>query len=331
MLKTPALPPIFNEFDIMTTLTSSQRTNLHKKFALLGKQRHNITYQLLAILPDIYKKSIYRDYGFPSIYEYAGKLAGLSHSVVEKTLKIERHLKNKPQLQRAIASQGIHKVAIVAKLATPKTDAAWADKVENMSKAGLQELSKEIRKNNGLGFTTSKETSIQMDEEMQFLFAKIKRQLCKKTKLNLSNKEAFKIMLKKLTDEGQPSHTNRTAKPHCRTKVKKIPGDFSRSKSNTSRYIPAQQKRTALKKTEQKCGFPGCNKLPDHFHHRIRFSEHKSHESIIPLCKTHHEIAHNGLIKNESGPPKTWRIEMIKHPTNHADLNVRKFKTLSKL
>ena len=61
-------------------------TTLHKEFIRLGKVRNKITYKLLSLLPKIVEFEIYKKYNYSSIYEYAGKLAGLSHSVVEKAL-----------------------------------------------------------------------------------------------------------------------------------------------------------------------------------------------------------------------------------------------------
>ena len=117
---------------------------IHEKFVQLGNKRRKITYELLALLPEIYGKQIYREFGCATICEYAGKFAGLSKSVVQKVLRTDKHLEGKPHLKEAVKSQGIHKVALVARHATNETDAVFADKVENMSKSALQEMSKEI-------------------------------------------------------------------------------------------------------------------------------------------------------------------------------------------
>ena len=101
--------------------------SLHQQFILLGRERNKITYKLLALLPQIYKEKVYEAKGFATIYEYAGKLAGLSHSTVEKALKLEEKLKDKPLLQKAIETQGIHKVSIIANLATPENEKMFAD------------------------------------------------------------------------------------------------------------------------------------------------------------------------------------------------------------
>jgi hypothetical protein len=115
------------------TLESTAFLNsLHQQFLTLGRERHKITYKLLALLPQIYKEKVYEAKGFATIYEYAGKLAGLSHSTVEKALKLDEKLRDKPLLQKAIETQGVHKIAIIASLATPENEKMFADKVENI-------------------------------------------------------------------------------------------------------------------------------------------------------------------------------------------------------
>jgi hypothetical protein len=105
----------------------------------------------------------------------------------------------------------------------------------------------------------------------------------------------------------------------------------TRAQKTLSRYIPVSQKKAALQKSVGKCAYPGCLKPADHFHHTKRFSEMKEspfaresiHESIIPLCKTHHEFAHNGLIGNEGKSVGQWRLNMEAGVGSYADVQYR--------
>lgn len=117
---------------------------LHHQFVKLGNNRRRLTNELLALLPEIYEREIYKKYA-KTIEEYAGKFGGLSGGVVEKRLRLEKYIKDKPELRDAIRTEGVHKVALVASLATRENDRLLADKVKNMSKPALQELSKELR------------------------------------------------------------------------------------------------------------------------------------------------------------------------------------------
>ncbi|MBI5753967.1 hypothetical protein HZA40_02375 [Candidatus Peregrinibacteria bacterium] len=119
--------------------------DLHRIFVKLSFDIIKMKNKLISLLLEIYEQKIYKNYSCLTIYEYAFKYAKLSKEVVDKAVRTLKHLENKPCLKGAIETQGIHKVALVATIATPETDAAWADKLKNMSKPAVQELSKEVR------------------------------------------------------------------------------------------------------------------------------------------------------------------------------------------
>jgi len=117
--------------------------NLHKQFVSLGRQRRKLMYELLEMLPEIYKSGIYKQYS-ENIFEYAGRYGGLSYSSVEKRLRIEKHLT--PNLKECIKEVGVNKVALLASLVTEENEEQLVEKVLNMSKPALQALSTEMRK-----------------------------------------------------------------------------------------------------------------------------------------------------------------------------------------
>ena len=185
---------------------------LHRKFVILGNNRRKLTNELLALLPEIYEKGIYKKYS-ATIIEYAGKFGGLSKGVVIKRLRLEKYLKDKPILREAIKTEGVHKVALVAKLATAETESIWVDKLKNMSKSSLFELAKEVRAKveegkckgtghgagDGIVATTTgldcgfckaapQKMKIELEGESLFMFLKMK----KKYGNSLSNNEVMK-------------------------------------------------------------------------------------------------------------------------------------------
>lgn len=251
--------------------------NLHERFLQLGCQKNSLTRELCSLLPEIDRQRIHEKHGYSSIYEYAWTLAGLSVSMVKKALNLDRKLEGKPELKKMIITEGIHKVDMVANLATPETETMWAKKVSSMSKAGLQQLSKEVRG------THRKELRIMMDEETERLFLKLKKALGG----SLSNQQALRKLLKKLDE------------PKKEVKARNIsPG--------RSRHIPAAIKR----KAGDSCVYPSCKKPRDNFHHRERWADGGSHESVVALCKVHHEFAHNGLISREQKEPNQWKLNL---------------------
>ncbi len=286
--------------------------NLHKEFVQLGKERNKLTYKLLALIPEIYSSGIYKTHA-ATIYEYTGKFGGLSKEVVKKVLRSERHLEDKPSLKAAVQKHGIHKVSMVATLATPETEKIWAERVENMSKSALQVLVKEVRSKEPTACApicraAEEKIKIELTGELMFEFLKLKQEFEKEKKEKLSNTETMRTIFQKLKTPPQQK---------AKKQQKVLPGEtFSKP---AKRYIPAHLKRATLAKTNKKCAYPNCQKPYEVIHHRERFAKHKSHESIIPLCKEHHEFAHNSLIKNERQAVKEWLLEAERTSINFYD------------
>jgi hypothetical protein len=128
----------------LTKIPMENAQKLHHEFIRLGSMRHKLKNRMLAILPEIYKSGIYKKYA-GSIVEYAGKFGDIAKTTVMKRLRLEKNLEDKPFLKAVIEKVGVHKVALVAKIATAETDKIFAEKVENMSRVAVQSLSKELR------------------------------------------------------------------------------------------------------------------------------------------------------------------------------------------
>ena len=99
----------------------------------------------------------------------------------------------------------------------------------------------------------------------------------------------------------------------------------------SKRHIPAMVKKYLQLKYDGKCGFPNCKNPADIMHHVRRFILVPNHDpdKIVPLCKKHERLAHQGLIENEDGPPETWRIRMQpdkNSPKYQVDLKVNSFR-----
>jgi hypothetical protein len=250
--------------------------SIHKEFQQLGKDRNQLTYKLLAILPEIYEKRIYKKHA-ASIFEYAGKYGGLSHGVVEKTLRLHKNLEGKPELAKKIATEGVHKVALIAKLATSETDKAWSENVSNMSKATLQEFAKEIRhKGEGPCEAAFRKKTIVLEGETLFLFEKLKKKLSKSEKI--SDIEVLKKLLEAKNSEDHAGRKVRSKKklrsasPRCDS----IPGD------KINRYIPIKIKRKVI--AEGKCSYPNCNKPYEHLHHQLLHKK-SIFSQIMPIAQ----------------------------------------------
>ncbi|MFA5948572.1 MAG: hypothetical protein WC806_06450 [Candidatus Gracilibacteria bacterium] len=348
---------------------------LHLEFIRLGALRHKLKNKMLMILPEIYNSGIYKKYA-GSIVEYAGKFGDIAKTTVIKRLRLEKNLENKKCLKAAIEKVGVHKVAMVAKLATAETDKTFAEKVLNMSKEAVQSLSKELREKPKVDCLNKEQmkfceldcepqachaiartTKIELDEESTFIFIKLKAKLGK----HLSDKEALKIMLKDRAEEEfsekskveinkAKSQKNVVTKniisetfdqkekmnnsETSATESKKIESQANKIiiKKIVSRYVPAQKRKNSLYQTNNHCAYPNCNLPPEIFHHTDRFASSQSHESIIPLCKIHHEFAHNNLIQNETMSAEKWQLSIQKPPASQisqADILYKKYRQKS--
>ena len=278
---------------------------LHKQFVKLGLERNKLTYSLLSLLPRIYEEKVYRSF-CKTIEEYAGKYGGLSKRVVKKTLNLEVHLKDKPLLKEAIKEFGVHKVNIVARVATKETEKYWLEKVKTMSKDSLEGFVREYRTGK-----VGQSIRIRLSVKVAKKFLNLRSELDK----NLSNEEALEKLLTELEEfrKGKSVSKPRGKRERKRTLEGKV----------ISRNIPKIVKLNLSKI----CVYPECNELAEVYHHRIRFSEQKNHKSVVPLCKRHHEFAHNGLIKNELGAPSSWKLQM-NGQLSHADELYHKYHML---
>lgn len=264
--------------------------DLHDEFVKLGVSRKKLTNELLLLLPQIYKDGVFRKF-CQSIYEYAAKFGGLTHSQVEKILRLDKYLKNKPNLKSALLDSGVNKVDIVARVATPENEADWADKVRHMSSDSLRAAVNEAKHGSEPLLLT-----LRMDAETTTMFLEIKEKVAK----GLSNKKAIKVILKKLL-------SGCVINPKRNTQVGNLDEQVAvANPKSLSRHIPTGIKRNM----STVCVYKNCNRLADVFHHRIRFSEHKNHNTVVPLCDIHHAFAHNGLIKNETASPDTWSFQL---------------------
>lgn len=320
--------------------------NLHKEFVKLSFDIIKMKNKLISLLLEIYEKEIYKQCHCQTIHEYGFKYAKLSREMVDKAIRTLKHLENKPLLKQVIETHGIHKVAMVATIATPENEGIFAKHVENLSKPALFEFSKELRRRQQNekvsdqeamfpGQTKDPSTSdpeipqfcqavpakitIELDPEMQILFLKFKGKYAK----NLSNREALRVMLREM-DRAGDDVKGREAVTNMPVKAGEIsvPGNGNRKHHEgannikpmseirfPSRHIQKKKSMEIRAKYQHKCAYPGCVKTVEVMHHRIPFAFERSHESIIPLCDVHHEFAHNGLITHELLEPENWRLK----------------------
>ena len=274
---------------------------LHEKFVEYGRSAREWTRKCALLLPEIARLEIWKKRGFGSIYEYAAKLAGMSHAAVDDALWIARKIEDKPELMRIAEQKGINAVRPIVAIATKETADFWAEKVREMSVHTLQTYVREFKKADLQARINGDFRDVPKCLHPQDLFSEInlrvKPEIAEKLqKLKGSNDwnelmEKFIELYEEKVEEQKPT-------------VEEIP------EKAKSRYVPAAIKSYALAKTNGACAFPSCYKPYEILHHTDGFALTHSHnpDKLVPLCRAHERLAHLGLIENENKPPNEWRV-----------------------
>lgn len=246
--------------------------------------------KFVALLPEVARRGIHKKKGFATIVEFAAKVGGVSKSTVEAVFRVQNHVQDKPALQKILSKVGVDKVRVVATIATKENQEELAEKVKTMSKAALELFAKSQRDEIRPG-TDREYIGFHVDKEVALELKKFKQKLG-----TVEWNDVIKALLEKTKEE--PKKTRKS------TKIK------------ITRTPSVQEKREAYEEHNGKCAFPGCNEPATELHHPDRYALNKSHKRLTPLCKTHHEIAHHGLIGNEEREANTWFIKERANKSN---------------
>jgi len=226
--------------------------------------------KFVALLPEIERRRLYRQHGFASIFEYAAKVGGVGRKTVEYIFQVQKHIKDKPALQKALPKVGVHKIRTIATIATKENQVELAKKVQTMSKPALELYARE-QKAPKIGIPPGgkmKILSFYVDEAVELELRKLK-----------NDNETFNDVMKKLLKlqpkqpQPKPQKNPRPANPYAR-------------------QASTKKRRETLESTNGKCSVPGCNRPAEEIHHERPWAIFKSHKNLKPLCKAHHELAH---------------------------------------
>ena len=106
---------------------------------------HERSEKLICVyLDQISRRSLYRDFGYENVYDYATERFGFCRSKTRSLLYLGRRLTRLPHLTEALATGrvGWTKAARVASVATPEDDEQWTERAVASS---FRELEREIR------------------------------------------------------------------------------------------------------------------------------------------------------------------------------------------
>lgn len=239
-----------------------------------GREARKWKNKFVSLLPEVYRRQLYRKKGFGSIFEFAAKLGGVSKNVVLEVIRVEKRLEEMPKLKEKIAEVGIHKVRIVTSAATKETDEEWAEKTITMTKAALETHVKDIRRSHpGMGLPIPQQND-EFDNNYENFSAKLDPKIILKLKIIKSKMRkgaTWNEVFEQLVDIPTP-RPQKNPRP-----------------SNPKKRHLATAKRREL---EGKCSIDGCKEPATEIHHKKPWASRKSHDELEPLCKPHHELAH---------------------------------------
>lgn len=285
--------------------TSKMNINdIHEKFSEYGRNAKEWQRKCILLLPQIAKHEVWRAKGFSCIYEYAAKLAGMSKGQVEDALYILGKIENKPALMAVVEVKGINAVRPVVAISTCEDEKFWAGKAREMSRHTLSTYVRDFRNSQQVRTGPKNENEIKI-VSMQ-LSAKLAERLEK-----LKGDKNWEEVVEELVIAKEQELEN--------AKIKLEAAKPAAVRTN-SKHIPAKISSYVRHRSRDNCEFPSCHKKAEHLHHTNRFSSDKIHDpdQIVALCEAHHDLAHRGLIDNESEQAKSWKIR--KEP-DHTNLN----------
>ena len=111
----------------------------------VGAKARDWKKRFVALLPEVAKRNLHRKFGFASIVDFAGRLGGVGEYTVESVLRIQKYIEDKPALVEALPMVGVHKLRLIATMATKENQEILAKKAQEMSKSALEVWAKEIR------------------------------------------------------------------------------------------------------------------------------------------------------------------------------------------
>jgi hypothetical protein len=274
--------------------------DLHARFTFYGKNTLKWKRKCTILLPEIAKYRIWEKHGFESIYEYAAKIAGMSHNNVNAALWVGKKVEDKPELKKLVEEKGIEIIRPIANIATKETAAFWAEKAKEMSKNTLTAYAKEYKKSE----LNSPCAGAKNYYKNQNLFSEIKTQ-----NISMELEPEIANQLQKLKGQG---NWNELMQKLLKAYQAQLEAKKPVPQESAKRYVPAKIEKYVLAKTNNTCAFPGCTKEYNYLHHTWRFALTKTHDpdTLIPLCKEHERMAHAGLIENENLSPKFWKIKL---------------------
>lgn len=257
---------------------------LCKKYGEIAVRYRN---KFAGLLPEVYRRGLYKRKGYFSIFEFAAKLAGMSEEQVRRVLNLDKKFENMPAL-RGILTNGevsVSKLAKIASIATPENDNALARQVRLLPRSALETFVRDEKQSESVPGNTNPSSFLESatDETKQDLnlTSKVKQKLFELQQKGIDiNALLLEFLEKRELEIAQEKEA--------------LAAEF-KVDQKSPRYIPVRVRKILVKEYGAKCSVKHCKKMSVEIHHTQRFSLSQNHDPhfLAPLCKEHHVIAHS--------------------------------------
>jgi hypothetical protein len=251
--------------------------DLHKLAVTYGQNALGWRRKFIGLLPEIFKRKLYRRRGFGSIFEYAAKLAGLNKEQVKRVLSLDEKFQETPKLHNLLVTGevSVNKLARVASVARPENEEFFAAQVQILPKSAVETLVRDNRERFVPGHKSQPEKLLLSDE--------VESRLIKLQQKGIDINDLLLELLQKRDLEI--------------AREKEQLGE--KAPETASRYVSAKTRQIIEKEHGTCCSVPGCSHSADALHHTQRFALSNRHDPryMAPLCKAHHAIAHSIDVK----------------------------------
>ncbi|MFA6917724.1 MAG: hypothetical protein WC285_02715, partial [Candidatus Gracilibacteria bacterium] len=148
-------------------MTDKELYELCKKF---GKETLEARRKFAGLLPEVFKRRLYEKKGFSSIFEFAAKLAGMSHEQVRLVLRLERKFEDKPVLQKALIEGEIsaNKLVRISSIATVENQQEIFEKAKLLSNRAVEVFVRDVKMCGKIGSEVDDQSNCQIQSSNGF-------------------------------------------------------------------------------------------------------------------------------------------------------------------
>ncbi len=283
-------------------------SELYQLCKMYGQSAREWMRKFAGLLPEVYRRRLYKRRGYASIHEFAAKLAGMSERNVDRILRLSKKLEDKPTLKEQFesGSASYSKIETVAYVATAEDEGKWAKRVEEMPRLALEECVRNNREEVTPGGNSEPEKwnrlSFPVSPEVEFKLRQLKQKLEKEQ----GEAKSFNEVLEELFKNGPTQEKKKTTIQICPDCIQKRAKKAGKNRK-TKRYRPREIDHLVYLRQKHKCAEPDCNHPAEIIHHKRPWAFSKSHDpdSLVALCKKHEQLTHADQSEHD------WEMRVI--------------------